>query len=142
MSLRIRLMHQPAPSPPVSAVSNTQQSSGSSTTGSAAAVAAAAAVPAGPILEPYAPMSTEEAAACNVIEFNPLPASPLPQQLMAAANNANGALNFSMALHLPGSSSTKAVVCGGGCLGDQQLAWIKRCRAYLPPGTLQALKVS
>jgi hypothetical protein len=47
-----------------------------------------------------------------------------------------------MGLHLPGSSSAKAIVCSGGCLGDQQLAWNKRCRAYLAPGVVQALKVS
>jgi hypothetical protein len=99
-------------------------------------------VPAGPIFEPYALLSADEAAACNVLEFIPLAAAMLPQQLPAAASNANGALSFTIGLHVPGSSSSKAVVCSGGCLGDQQLAWNKRCRVYLAPATVQALKVS
>jgi hypothetical protein len=139
VSLSIKLMHQPTPSPPASAVSHTSSTNGSSTSGSAAA--AAGAVPAGPVFEPYAPLSADEAAACNVLEFTPLAATMLPQQLPAAASNVNGALSFTIGLHVPGSSSSKAVVCSGGCLGEQQLAWNKRCRTYLSPATVQALKV-
>eukprot|EP00878_Enallax_costatus_P033601 GHUV01037133.1.p1 GENE.GHUV01037133.1~~GHUV01037133.1.p1 ORF type:complete len:392 (+),score=150.00 GHUV01037133.1:444-1619(+) len=142
IALSIRLMHQPGPSPPQSAASrvSTANTSSSGSKADAKAAADAAAVPASPVLEPFIAVHPDEAAGCNVLEFAPQLARPLPPQMMAA-HVANGALTCTMALHLPdGRHGQQHVVCIGGSIKDEQLMWTKGCRTYLSPAAVQALK--
>jgi hypothetical protein len=96
------------------------------------------------------PLSAEEAAGCNVLQFTALGAAPAPAAWAAASHAAAGALSCTLQLHLP-SSGGKAVLgpkCTGGCssaaVGGVQLEWPKQqqsCRVHLSAPITAALKV-
>lgn len=155
LAVSIVLKHQPRPIPPVTAVPAPPSSaSGSSASAQAAAAAAAAAAQAAAAaalqaaLEPYAPLSAEEAAGCNILQLTALSAAPLPANWAAAAHAAAGGLTCTMQLHLPGvAAAGKPVMgpkCTGGCSSGAQLEWPKQqqsCRMHLSAATTAALKV-
>lgn len=137
-------MHQPGPSPPQSAASraSTANTSSSGLKPDVKASPDAAVIPASPILDPFIAVNPDEAAGCNVLEFTPTCARPVPPLMITAASNANGTLMCSMALHLPdGQHGQQLVICSSGTIKDEQLVWAKGCRTYLPPAAVQALKV-
>lgn len=148
-ALSVVLKHQPRPAVPVP-VPSTSSSGGA--TGAAAAAAAAAAAQAAAAaalqaaLEPFCPLSPEEAAGCNILQFSAVSAAPLPANWAAAAHAAAGGLACKLQLHLPSLAGKPVlgVKCAGGCSSGAQLEWPRQqqsCRVHLSAAATTALKV-
>eukprot|EP00775_Hariotina_reticulata_P006699 gene6699-6922_t len=114
VNVTVKLMHQPARSTPTADTATATSSSSTTSLSSQAAASSGSGAPAAPLsvaavsltgstLEPLQLLSRDEAHSCNVLELVPQSVQPLPMQLPAVVANINGAMSFSLGLHLPGS---------------------------------------